>query len=594
MNGKDLFMELGNISPKYFEEAEHGTFPSARKGRPFLIAAVIAMMLLLTGCAVAYVLHMQDLKVGDDQLTTPVFNEYLEFQGNETIHQQVLTIAGVKGSPGYLAAQEWFAFEKAYDPDYAIADSLRGNYPEYPHQYDAYGPYTQEMVDKLDEIAAKYNLKLQGPKLDIHLGRRLYPELGIKSILMPDSGAVADIGSVTGFEGGSLYINHFTMKMPKEEGQWPNSMLLSLNYSRKDCLDTRFIYLDDTNDWQEWTYATASGQKVLMMMSPSQYIGWIVYDREDAVISVRVPVRDDVNYSENGKNWVESTYMTRWQFEQVADAIDFSMTPSYQGPVPRLSNGLDPTATVQTQNGCTIEVKSAKTDGYAAKILLGVTLPEGTVTEEMDPRDYNINLSGSGYGYLTPRTEGVEGGNYSDRRLEDGDGNPNTFDILIEAQPHRMDNAAAFRESPVWDLYIEELVGSRWDEEYSEWTEETIVEGVWNFELNFEGSDFREIELVSEPVTAKACIGWKYDGTNVYEDVEISSFRLRSLSAAIIDNSDSADYTDGQQVFIVMRDGSRVELQGCNGLIYLTASPIDASQVDHVLLGDGTKLPAAE
>ena len=54
MTGKDLFIALGNISPKYYDEAENDTIASSQGHkslrRPLLIAAVIAVLLLLVGC----------------------------------------------------------------------------------------------------------------------------------------------------------------------------------------------------------------------------------------------------------------------------------------------------------------------------------------------------------------------------------------------------------------------------------------------------------------------------------------------------------------------------------------------------------------
>lgn len=67
MNGKDIFIGLKYIDADLIEEAEFGQFP-ARKvrsfRRPLLIAAVIALTLLLVGCAVVYVLNMQGLTLG--------------------------------------------------------------------------------------------------------------------------------------------------------------------------------------------------------------------------------------------------------------------------------------------------------------------------------------------------------------------------------------------------------------------------------------------------------------------------------------------------------------------------------------------------
>ena len=57
MNGKDLLIDLGNISHKYYEEAENETFVELQKHktirRPLLVAAIIALTMLLVGCGAA-------------------------------------------------------------------------------------------------------------------------------------------------------------------------------------------------------------------------------------------------------------------------------------------------------------------------------------------------------------------------------------------------------------------------------------------------------------------------------------------------------------------------------------------------------------
>lgn len=80
MNGKDLLTELGNINPKYYEEAENGTISQTRKAktfrRPLLVAAMIALMLLLVGCGVIVVKRMLNW--------TPEMEEYLTSYNEET------------------------------------------------------------------------------------------------------------------------------------------------------------------------------------------------------------------------------------------------------------------------------------------------------------------------------------------------------------------------------------------------------------------------------------------------------------------------------------------------------------------------------
>ena len=54
MNGKDLLIGLGSISPKYYDEAENDTIVSETRHmsfkRPLLVAAIIALAALLVGC----------------------------------------------------------------------------------------------------------------------------------------------------------------------------------------------------------------------------------------------------------------------------------------------------------------------------------------------------------------------------------------------------------------------------------------------------------------------------------------------------------------------------------------------------------------
>ena len=73
MNGKDLLIGLGSISPKYYDEAENDSIASETRHitlrRPLLIAAIIALTALLVGCGVMLVTRMLNW--------TPEMEEYL-------------------------------------------------------------------------------------------------------------------------------------------------------------------------------------------------------------------------------------------------------------------------------------------------------------------------------------------------------------------------------------------------------------------------------------------------------------------------------------------------------------------------------------
>ena len=82
MKAMDLLVGFGSVKDSFVigaEEFRQGKPKAQIKRLPgqkvWLIAAVIALMLLLVGCAVVYVLRMQNLKVGEYSFYIPT--EYL-------------------------------------------------------------------------------------------------------------------------------------------------------------------------------------------------------------------------------------------------------------------------------------------------------------------------------------------------------------------------------------------------------------------------------------------------------------------------------------------------------------------------------------
>lgn len=86
MNGKNMLIGLSYIDRKFIEESENDTV-SGKSGtdtkkaprvrtlrRPLLIAALIALMLLLVGCAVVYMLSLKEIKLGEQQTSYDSFS----------------------------------------------------------------------------------------------------------------------------------------------------------------------------------------------------------------------------------------------------------------------------------------------------------------------------------------------------------------------------------------------------------------------------------------------------------------------------------------------------------------------------------------
>lgn len=323
MNGKDLLAGLNYIDRQYIEEAERADLrPKVRTWkRPMLIAALIAVMLMLVGCGVVYVMKMQDLKVDDTTETRAYFDQESRLYEFTEVPNEVLTLNGFRGSAAYQASQEWYAFHQEYDPDFAILESLGKNRPAFPGEYDGYYIYSEEMREKVDEIAGKYDMKLTGPRVKIQDKKAEICEgLGIDSLLRSDTPARMAFHSCTAYESGNFNLN-FSMVMG--EDQWPHAMLNTFYFLQKDVFDPVFLSVEPTPGLREWNYTTRGGSNVLILNPETNWQSFILCDRTDAVIVVAVE-SSYIVYSDDGNI---SETMEQKDLEQVADAIDFQIQP---------------------------------------------------------------------------------------------------------------------------------------------------------------------------------------------------------------------------------------------------------------------------
>ena len=126
----------------------------------------------------------------------------------------------------------------------------------------------------------------------------------------------------------------------------------------------------------------------------------------------------------------------------------------------------------------------------------------------------------------------------------------------------------------------------------------TLAEGPWEFTIDLSKAEKEVLELISEPVTVEVCYGFKEDGTDLFEEVKVTSLEISPLAATIQTDTDYApDFTAGdRKIYAVLSDGSRVALLsnwGVGGKQHFNAeSPIILEDLDYVLFADGTKFMA--
>ena len=284
MNGKDLLIDLGNISQKYYEEAENGNILATAKyktfRKPLLIAAIIGLLMLLIGCA-AYFYSLQQLVVMD---LIAVIEEDISKNATETIPEtdaspyvaeKVLSLQGYEGSPAYLALQEWWE----YAIDYTIQNPELRFSSDYqrPEAYTKYPCYSQDMVDKVDEICNKYGLHLLGKStfiidaagMDAH---GLSGVLSVEAVPRCFYGHLYDDGSFTA--SGELELS----------GDYEKTVQFQMHNIRKDAFYTAHLGLNNMSDYMQWNYTTADGYTALLALSDRT--GLIFVENEGRFVSI--------------------------------------------------------------------------------------------------------------------------------------------------------------------------------------------------------------------------------------------------------------------------------------------------------------------
>jgi hypothetical protein len=276
-----------------------------RSGRPrtaaILLAAVLVFALAVSAAAI-YRGRLQDLMLRSGEMSTPeLSNGNAEAPGGtqrsatyDPLKEgtDMISLQGYAGSPEYQAVLEWAEFQHGYDRDGEELEKV-GNVPtEWDEKYGANGYliYTQEMAEKLDEIAARYGLSL-------HYG-------GIHDASLNDLKSVFGDFIQADKWGGYYY----------EDGTFQSDCIFDgadfqLRRCMKGTLDTVPLNIGDAEQYEQWEYETACGETVLLALGPSKAL--IFADLDKSFIAVNVMAGTDGNF-------------TAQRLEALANAIDFS------------------------------------------------------------------------------------------------------------------------------------------------------------------------------------------------------------------------------------------------------------------------------
>ncbi len=224
-----------------------------------------------------------------------------------------VSLSGWGDTPESKALAEWEAFRQSYDQDGAIISEI-GNEPTgFEDRYGFYLVYTQEMADKLEEIIAKYDLKLHQWMEDVLPGTwTIAAGEFYRENVTPYSGYIYENGTFR-FDGDA------ELGAGELKGYGP----IEYQFSRsvKGTFDDVALNIGDLSDFEEWGYRTADGTPVTLGLG-----AWnrslILADLGDSFVLVNVLT------GKQGDDTFSSGAIGREELEELADSFRYSaLTP---------------------------------------------------------------------------------------------------------------------------------------------------------------------------------------------------------------------------------------------------------------------------
>lgn len=334
-------------------------------------------------------------------------------------------------------------------------------------------------------------------------------------------------------------------------------------------------------------------------------------------------------------------YSSGW-FQRVFSAR--SDSPLSADQIQYLERNEQPVGQSQGNDGWNIELKSTISDGTVGYLVFQVTAPSGTDLEQYlnPPTVQSKHLTPGNYSHSKKAAYSMviasigsisqeqnymylDGGSW----LPDNDGQHNTvlYCMTIRcnklyperpmglAQPFGKDISFRIRFMGVCLDYTNTAIAESIDAQYA--GQEYFVDGdalaglfctdvltdeEWNFEVTLD-ADNQFAELISQPTAVQARVFYYADAGQStaiakQEAIPLRSFRVTPFGASVAfdlppDTNGASILPDSDsQIYAVMKDGSRIVLLEDQDKL-LAQSPIVLSELDYILLADGTKLPAA-
>lgn len=276
--------------------------------RLVMLAAVVALAAALSGLALAAnFFGLRDVLLPEKHSVNAVDGDGVVVPG-EYEFKDFVSLSGWGDTPESRALAEWEAFLETYDQDGAIIQQVGNDPTGFEDRYGQYLVYSQEMADKLEEIIAKYDLKLH-EWLEVVLPETWPTAVGdfCRENVTPYSGYIYENGTFR-FDGDAELDGYGTI-----EYQFSRSV--------KGTFDDVALNIGDLSDFQEWGYQTQCGVTVTLGLG-SHTRSLILADLEDCFVLVNVLAGEEAD------DTFSSGAIGPAELEALADSFDYTaLTP---------------------------------------------------------------------------------------------------------------------------------------------------------------------------------------------------------------------------------------------------------------------------
>ena len=320
MNAHDILDMVGDAKGTYVWDAQKvrsgeisAKVRKIQTKKMWLFAAIVAMMLLLVGCAVVYVLSLRDMKIGENTITKQEHYGPNWVVIEETqITYDILSVQSFSDSTNQQATREWRTYLDSFDTfDFMeIPDEIRLSVPDI---YSDYGCRSPEMMEKLDEIAQMHGLKLMGESIGTNQTyvTVLLDAFNLRDMLHQQPYADVIISSAGIYRHGSC---HLGVDIQLDESfNWPYYVFADLHYSVKGYFDDYTISIRNLDTVQEWEYMLPDGRTALLALDEETAL--ILVDGKEGFYAVEFAAKMGIDR------------VTPEMMERIADLFNFSLIP---------------------------------------------------------------------------------------------------------------------------------------------------------------------------------------------------------------------------------------------------------------------------